>query len=225
MAYAELKLGDKPVVGAKGFVTVVMESATPALITVAPQAKNGDNNPIPYTGLTDENGRFKITLTANLPRGDVKLMVTFSHDGVNESVAERVPIAGKETIVEFFPEGGKLIAGVPNRVYVRGTNSNGKPIDVRGTIALGNEIVAKVDSVTDEHPGANRGLGSFTFTPKADAKYRLRLQALNPTGTRRASNFRRRRTTGSRSRPWIPSRRPANRSASAFTRSARIATS
>ncbi len=184
VAYVELKLGDKPVIGAKGLVTVVTESATPAFIQVSPQAKNGDNNPIPYTGLTDENGRFKITISlrANMPRGDVKLMVTFSHDGANESVAERVPIAGTETIVEFFPEGGKLIAGVPNRVYVRGTNANGKPIDVRGTIALGNEIVAKVDSITDEHPGANRGLGSFTFTPKADASYRLRLQSLNPTG-------------------------------------------
>ncbi len=184
IAHAELKLGDKPIAGAKGTVTVTSEGNAPAFVRVDPQAKNAVGHPISLTGITDENGRFKITipLPQNLPRGDTKLMVAFSHDGSSESVAERVPIAGTERLVEFFPEGGKLIAGVPNRVYVRGTNSNGKPIDVRGTIAVGNEIVAKVDSVTDEHPGANRGLGSFTFTPKADAMYRLRLQTLNPTG-------------------------------------------
>jgi len=182
-AFAELKLGDKPVVGATGRVTVTWDNPSiPANIRVEPQAKNGQNNYIGWTGLTDEKGRFKILFSLDpqaVTRGDVKVMVTFKHDGVEESVAKRVPVAGKDTTIEFFPEGGKLLAGVPNRVYVRGTDSTGTPIDVRGTIALadGKEIVAKVDAPgANEEPGVHRGTGSFTFTPKAGVKYTLRLQ-------------------------------------------------
>src|SRR6185437_1900364 len=131
-ASAELKLGDKPIEGARGTVVVASEEIDPPLATilVSPQARDAKGNTIAYTGLTDKNGQFKMTfkLPPTLARGDVKLMVTFERDGVRESVAERVPVAGKDILVEFFPEGGKLLAGIPNRVYVRGTTASGKPL-------------------------------------------------------------------------------------------------
>jgi hypothetical protein len=180
IATVELKLGEKPVVGAKGTILLTSDKDEgPFFIMPKPQARKPDGNPLLLTGLTDDNGRFRIEFT--LPAGtDIKLMVTFDELGGGESVIERVPLAGGNVKIEFFPEGGKLLAGVPNRVYVRGTNANGKPIDVRGTIVAGNEIVAKVDApVVDEEPGVHRGVGSFTFTPKADAKYQLRLLNAN----------------------------------------------
>ena len=186
VARVDLKLGDKPIVGAKGLVTVASDEFDgPVVVLVNPQAKQDNGNAVSLTGITDDKGQFKITfsLPQIMSRGDVKLMVAFHHDGVEESVAERVPVAGKEIVVEFFPEGGKLIAGVPNRVYVRGTSSSGKPIDVRGTVAIakGTEIVARVEVPNDPNePGVNRGLGAFTFTPKAGQVYQLRLVNANP---------------------------------------------
>ncbi|MFO0803583.1 MAG: zf-HC2 domain-containing protein [Gemmataceae bacterium] len=180
IATAELKLGDKPVVGAKGRILLTSNKEEgPFIITPKPQARKPDGNLLLEHGLTDENGRFRIEF--NLPVGsDIKLMVTFDELGGGESVFERVPVAGTEMKVEFFPEGGPLLAGVPNRVYVRGTNAAGKPIDVRGTIVSGNEIIAKVEAPgADEEPGVHRGVGSFTFTPKADVKYQLRLLNAN----------------------------------------------
>ena len=177
-AIAELKLGDKPVVGAKGLITLASDGLKLLpIVTPVPQAKKPDGNPMESAGLTDAMGRFKISFRMPaLKRNDLKLMVIFEHDGVKESVAKRVPVAGSDTTIEFFPEGGTLLAGVPNRVYVRGTTAAGKPVDVRGMVADGNELVAKVDaSGPDEEPGVHRGIGSFTFTPKAGVQYQLRL--------------------------------------------------
>ncbi|HEY3787299.1 MAG TPA: zf-HC2 domain-containing protein, partial [Urbifossiella sp.] len=182
-AFAELKLGDKPVAGAKVNAVIIADDRPVDIVTYMPLAigKDGKTTPI-----TDKDGRcrieFPMPLLANLPRGNVKLMVSFTHDGVEESVAERVPITGKEIIVEFFPEGGKLVAGVPNRVYIRGTTPTGKPVDIRGTVAAGAEIIAKVEAPTHGEPTAPGGLGSFTFTPKAGTVYRLRLPNINPAG-------------------------------------------
>ena len=113
---------------------------------------------------------------AEMPRGDVRLLVTVRTPDATESVAEVVPVAGRDVLVEFFPEGGTLVAGVPNRVYVRATTPAGRPVEIRGTLAAGNETVAKVESATGAtEPGANRGTAVVTFTPKADAAYRLKL--------------------------------------------------
>jgi hypothetical protein len=189
VATAELKLADKPVAGAKGTVVLASDDFKgPRIIKVLPRAMKPDGNPVEgVVGLTDDAGRFRISfaLPDQLPTGDVKLMVTFSHEGVEEAVAKRVPIAGKEQTIEFFPEGGKLVAGVPNRVYVRGSTPEGKGVDIRGTIAAGTEIVAKVESATGDEaqPGVNRGLGSFTFTPKADVAYEFRMLQGNRTAT------------------------------------------
>lgn len=181
-AIAELKLGEMPVAGAIVKAVAIADDKPVAPVIITPKETGPDGKPL---FATDKTGRVQIVfpLVQPLARGDVKLMVTFTKDGVEESVAERVNIAGKDITIEFFPEGGKLIAGVPNRIYVRGTNSTGKPVDVRGTIVEGiekTEIVAKVESPTHDEPIAPRGLGSFTFTPKADTVYRLRLQAANP---------------------------------------------
>lgn len=184
-AVAELKLGDKPIAGARGTVVVASDDFTgPPVVRVEPMAKDPVGNNIAFTGLTDAEGRFRIfiPLPASLRTGNVKVMVIFKTDDAEETVAQRIPIAGKNTTIEFFPEGGKLLAGVPNHVYVRGTDSAGKPVDVHGTIAAGAEIVAKVDCPTGaDEPGGHRGLGSFTFTPKPGEKYNLRLQNGNAT--------------------------------------------
>jgi len=177
VALVELKLGDKPVAGAKGAIALSVDGVPfSGVIKPVPQARNADGNPIMLTGQTDATGRFRVEF--KLPPGsDIKLGVTFDDKGGNESVTERVPVAGKELTIEFFPEGGTLIAGVPNRVYVRGTNLNGKPLDVRGTVNLGREIVAKVEaSGPSDEPGVHRGVGSFTFTPKSGEQYQLHLQ-------------------------------------------------
>ena len=167
-AWAELKLGDKPVPGAKLLVAAEADGVEVAV-------------PLPKGLQTGSDGRaaIKFPMPRQLPRGDVRLKVTFEPtDGSRpESVAERVPVTGKEVVVEFFPEGGDLIAGVPCQVYVRATTAAGRPVDVRGTISDGTGPVARIETATDPNePGANRGLGTFTFTPQPNTQYVLNLE-------------------------------------------------
>jgi hypothetical protein len=169
VAWCELKLGDKPVPEAKVFVAAEADGN----VVVIPG--------IPANGLqTNSEGQAKITfpMPRQVPRGDVRLKVTFvPADGSRaEWVVEPVPVVGREVFVEFFAEGGEPIAGVPTKMYVRATTPAGQPVDIHGTVTDGKDEVVEVKMTTDPKvPGANRGLGAFTFTPKAKTKYFLRL--------------------------------------------------
>jgi len=145
-----------------------------------------DGVSIPLTqprSTTGPDGRvdFSFVLPPQLNRGDVQAQVTFAtkrgDKTIRETVTRRVPVIGNNVKIEFFPEGGYLIAGVPCRVYVRATTPTGQAVDVRGTITDGRRVLARLETVTGIDPGANRGLGSFTYTPEIDTPVWLKLQS------------------------------------------------
>jgi hypothetical protein len=71
--------------------------------------------------------------------------------------------------VDFFPEGGRLAAGLENRVYFAARNGQGQPLEVRGSIVDGKGTsVAGVNAARD-------GLGVFSFVPDAADVYRLKI--------------------------------------------------
>jgi hypothetical protein len=106
----------------------------------------------------------------------------------------------KKLTVEFFPEGGDLVARVPNRVYFQARTSVDPgpmmrhllldrvhldeprirpdgPIDLKGRIVdeAGKEIVP-VTTITDTaHPEANLGMGVFEFSPQFGKTYQLKI--------------------------------------------------
>ena len=87
-----------------------------------------------------------------------------------------IPLVTKNLRVEFFPEGGEMIAGVPGRVYLMVLNQHNKPADLKGTITDGTNTIAEIATLTDaENPGVNRGHGVFTLTPKAGTQYFLKI--------------------------------------------------
>lgn len=100
---------------------------------------------------------------------------------VPESLVKSVPLATRKMSVEYFPEGGDLIAGVPNRVYFRATTSMGKPAEITGWLTDGTKDIARVATLNDPaHPGVNQGLGAFEFTPEPGVAYAVRLDT--PSG-------------------------------------------
>lgn len=163
-AWAEAKFQGRPVSGAAVTAVATIDGAPTGIVKVVNKTTGAD-------------GRAEIQLTlppANLmPRGDVRLRVTFTTKDGAESVAERVPVAGKDVVVEFFPEGGSLVAGVPNRVYVRATTPGGVPVNVFGSVR-GDGMVAPVEVQADSPDGV-RGIGVVTLTPKAGGAYQLTL--------------------------------------------------
>jgi hypothetical protein len=76
--------------------------------------------------------------------------------------------------VEFFPEGGSLVAGVPNRVYFRAEDGGGllsswegQVVDSRGNKVADVKTVANRAGNTELH-------GSFVYTPIEGESYALR---------------------------------------------------
>lgn len=72
------------------------------------------------------------------------------------------------TQVQFFPEGGDLVAGVPNRLAFKATNAFGKPVRIRGLLLDGKGN--KIDSLRVQHDG----MGSLSFTPAPGTTYSAR---------------------------------------------------
>ena len=143
--------------------------AAKATLTVTAKATvNGKPTNLPLDvapTATDAAGEAALKFT--LPMGDVTdatLSVVVQAGGTVETITKPVPLATRRLIVEFFPEGGDLVAGVPNRVYFRATTATGKPADLTGILSDGTAVKTLTDA---DRPGVNQGMGVFTYTPAA----------------------------------------------------------
>ena len=132
-----------------------------------------------FPGKTDAFGqvlvRFK--LPPNIERGQASLSVKFDDVSVIETIVRPIPLILKKLQVEFFPEGGDLVAGVVNRVYFQALTTLGKPAQMQGTL-MEDDKALPVTAATlhdDKEPGVNQGLGMFSFTPQIGRKYSLRI--------------------------------------------------
>ncbi len=146
---------------------------------------DGQPVPVPACGPTSADGtvvvRFK--LPKQIEKGEGSLTVRFTDGGNRDSLVKPIPIALKKLTVDFYPEGGDLVAGVPNRVYFQCRTTLDKPADLKGAIVDDNgRQVAAVETLTDAaEPGINQGMGRFEFTPKPGRSYLLRID--QPAGT------------------------------------------
>ena len=129
------------------------------------------------------NVRFKLPadLFSKKDAPSASLSVNIQDGSDAEAIVRPIPLVTKTLLVEFYPEGGEMIEGVPGRVYFQVRTPQGKPADLKGIITDGTTTVAEAKTLTDaENPGVNRGHGVFMLTPKPGTKYFLKLQS--PTG-------------------------------------------
>ena len=77
------------------------------------------------------------------------------------------PVTDEQGIhVDFFPEGGYVLGGVPNAIAFKIIDGFGNGLTHKGVL-----IDAKGNKVTELNP-LNFGLGKFQFTPDSDQQYR-----------------------------------------------------
>ena len=109
----------------------------------------------------------KFTLPEKLTEGDGTLAFIIHDGGTVETAAKTIPILVDNYTVDFYPEGGDLVAGVPNRIYVDARQRNGKGADIAGLVvdAEGNEV-AQFATRFD-------GRGILEMTPAEGGAYRL----------------------------------------------------
>jgi hypothetical protein len=140
-------------------------------------------------GLTrkDGIGGGEFVFSPNWPAGEYTLTVAEAENHfppvtrrllVRSTVSNQLkaaPATSDKVEVEFFPEGGDLVADLDNRVYFRVHTPPGQAADGKGIIvdSHGREVVA-VSTVPSKGPSApNSGLGMFTLRPRAGETYQL----------------------------------------------------
>ena len=108
-------------------------------------------------------------LPAAIARGEGVIAMIIQDGGTVETAAKTIPILLQTMDLAIYPEGGDLIAGLPNRVYIEGRTPAQKPADMAGVIvsAAGREVA----TFRTEHEGRGR----FSFIPARGEAYSLRV--------------------------------------------------
>jgi hypothetical protein len=167
--------GGKPVAGQPVMATVNIDG-----VSYGANGQPGGPSQLQTDATGGVSVRFK--LPAAIQTGQATLSVRFQDQGLLETLVRPIPIVLKKLNIEFFPEGGDLVAGVPNRVYFQVRTTLDKPAELKGKIVddAGKEA-AMVETFNDpDHPEVNQGMGAFNFVPEVGRKYRLQIE--NPAG-------------------------------------------
>ena len=124
------------------------------------------------------NGDFKIPDTIQSTRiqfrAFTKAMILEDSNNVYEKVLtvykkETEPVGfavGKSISLQFYPEGGQIIAELENHVVFKASYANGSPAIINGKI-----IEAEINKVVDTFFTNSLGVGKFIFIPSPRKKY------------------------------------------------------
>ncbi|MCA9069653.1 MAG: hypothetical protein KDA84_12050 [Planctomycetaceae bacterium] len=111
----------------------------------------------------------RFELPKDIKRGEGTLAFAIEDGGIVETAAKTIPILLQTVDLTMYPEGGELVADLPNRVYLAALTPAKKPADLAGEIVDGNG--KPITQFRTEHEGRGR----FQFTPKAGERYTLKI--------------------------------------------------
>ena len=136
--------------------------------TAAVEGKNFTEN----TATTDAAGRayIRFEMPKKLDSPDGLLNIQIEHAGQMEAISRAIPIVLNRIDLQFFPEGGDAVAGLPCRVAFKAVNEFGKAADVSGTVR--DSRGRTVAGFSSWH----NGMGAFDFQPKPGEQYTARLE-------------------------------------------------
>ncbi|HEY0176996.1 MAG TPA: carboxypeptidase regulatory-like domain-containing protein, partial [Pedobacter sp.] len=123
-------------------------------------------------GVTDQNGILKLSISPKksefITKGDLVTELNMGNQEVLTSSFVLKPKVGNND-VQFFPEGGELIKGVPTQVAFKAIRQNGLGIDVTGTLTDndGNQITTFSSS--------HLGMGSFYLNAESGKTYKANI--------------------------------------------------
>ena len=122
-------------------------------------------------GQTDEQGKTRVqfNLPSKLNTPDGLLNILISYNGQTESISRSIPIVLNNIDLQFMPEGGDIIAGLPAIVAFKALNEFGKPADVEGIIT--NSKGETVSNFRSYH----QGMGAFEMPTATDETYQAYL--------------------------------------------------
>ena len=121
---------------------------------------------------TDKSGLAKIDIinTKSADLGQAYL-VTSIDGGSKKDISSRFPLnsAAAPNDVQFFPEGGALLAGIPTKIAFKALQPDGLGIGLKGVIT--DNTNKTVLTFTSSHIG----MGNFIFTPEDNKTYTVKV--------------------------------------------------
>jgi len=158
----------KPLNLSKVVYVDILDNNQNAVIQTKVSMKNGIGDGSVYIPVTVTNGNYKFRAYTNW-------MKNFSPDYYFEKIISFVnPLRSPDPItettanynVQFFPEGGNLVAGINSKLAFKATDQNGEGVTVKGVVInQHNDTSAKFQSL-------KFGMGNFSFTPVAGNTYK-----------------------------------------------------
>lgn len=116
---------------------------------------------------TNNKGKamLQFLLPQNLISGDGLVNVKIMHAGNMEAISRSIPIVLNRVKIDFFPEGGYMVANVVSNIAFKAVNEFGKPAEVEGYITdnYQNRIL--------EFSSFHQGMGAFELTPVSGKRY------------------------------------------------------
>ena len=117
-----------------------------------------------YASKTDQNGRLTFKFRPSNNIGDcLHLKIT-----ANSRLLERtiqLPTFSDDFALQFMPEGGNLIAGISQVVAFKAIGTDGKPVDIEGSIN------SKDGTHLCDIKSMHHGMGRFVLMAQADQSY------------------------------------------------------
>ena len=134
------------------------------------------------TTRVDESGI--CTASFKLPKaiseGNGTLAFSIKDGGVVENASKTIPILLNTVKLDIYPEGGELVSGLSNRVYLQAYQSNGKPADLAGKLHWKE---GKTTGVVSDFRTEHEGRGRIEFVPQQGRTYYLSLS--EPAGIKK----------------------------------------
>jgi hypothetical protein len=123
-------------------------------------------------GVTDEKGNLKITFTnptpAILSTGQIVTNIQLNgQSSVSKTIA--IKATANNVDVQFFPESGSMVNGVPIKIAFKAIGSDGLGVGVKGTVT--DEAGNQVATLSSNH----LGMGTFLLNPQAGKLYKANI--------------------------------------------------
>jgi hypothetical protein len=129
-------------------------------------------------GMTDQNGILDISFSSTKPGifagADLTTEIELNYKKTITNTFS-LKTASKPKDVQFFPEGGNMLAGMRSKIAFKAINSNGLGVDVKGNVT--DDANKEVAQFTSQHSG----MGVFTFQPETGKSYKANITF--PDGT------------------------------------------
>ena len=133
--------------------------------------------------IVDGDGHCEVSfaLPSEMKDGEGTLALVVQDGGVVETASKTIPILLQKVDLQIYPEGGDLIAGFRNRVYVQALQRDGKPADLKCILMAkdASGATTQVESFQTEHEGRGR----FQFIPENKKEYFLSIA--QPSGIKK----------------------------------------